>query len=113
MVSGRATVATSAEGFAAQAMTNLAEPGSLGVRELGTCFQVGLQDSVFGDQIFVPRQQLLIHRTRDVSQDPRPIHNGSLPRRSAMASLIAPNKADPVGTTIPAEENWLSSRQWQ
>ena len=36
------------EGFAAQAMTNLAERGSLGVRELEPSFQLGLQDAVFG-----------------------------------------------------------------
>jgi hypothetical protein len=31
----------------------------------------------------------LAHCPRDVSQDPRPIHNGPLPRASAMALLIA------------------------
>jgi hypothetical protein len=49
----------------------------------------GPSGAVFGCQIFVPRQQLLVHRSRDVSQDPRAIHNGSLPRSSAIASLIA------------------------
>ena len=62
------------EGIAAQAMTNLAERGSLGVRELEPSFQLGLQDAVFGGQIFVPRQQLLIHRSSDAGQDARPIH---------------------------------------
>jgi hypothetical protein len=55
-------------------MTNLAEPGSLGVRELEASLQLGLQDAVFGGQIFVPRQQLLIHRASDVGQDASPIH---------------------------------------
>src|SRR5262245_8239738 len=32
----------------------------------------------FRGQIFVARQQLLVHRPRDVGQDPRPIHNGPL-----------------------------------
>jgi hypothetical protein len=55
-------------------MTNLAKRGSLGVRELEPSFQLGPQDAVFGGQIFVPRQQLLIHRASDVGQDARPIH---------------------------------------
>src|SRR5215510_3628877 len=59
-------------------MANLAECGSLGVRELGASIQLGLQDAVFGGQIFVARQQLLVHRPRDVSQDPRPIHMGPI-----------------------------------
>jgi hypothetical protein len=40
--------------------------------------QLGLQDADFGGQIFVPRQQLLVHHPRDVGQDARPIHNGPL-----------------------------------
>ena len=55
-------------------MTDLAERGSLGVRELQPSFELGLQDAVFGGQILVPCQQLLIHRPRDVGQDARPIH---------------------------------------
>ena len=58
-----------AENLAAQAMADLAERGPLGVRELQPPFQLGLQDAVFGGQIFVPRQQLLVHRPRDVGQD--------------------------------------------
>src|SRR5271166_5332109 len=46
------------ESLAAQAMTDLAERGSLGVRELQPPFQLRLQNAVFGGQIFVPRQQL-------------------------------------------------------
>jgi hypothetical protein len=47
--------AASARTFATQAMTNLAERGSLGIREHQSAF---LQDAVFGGQIFVPGQQL-------------------------------------------------------
>ena len=87
-----------AENLAAQAMADLAERGSLGVRELESTFQLGLEDPVFGGQIFVPRQQLLVHRPRDVSQDPRPIHNGPHYSTAAMASLITPqNVADRLG----------------
>ena len=40
-------------------MTDLAERGSLGVRELQPPFQLSLQDAIFRGQIFGPRQQLL------------------------------------------------------
>jgi len=40
----------------------LAERGSLGVRELQPPLQLGLQDAVFGGQIFVPSQQLVSGR---------------------------------------------------
>jgi hypothetical protein len=43
-------------------MTDLPEHCSLGVRELQSPIQLALQDAVFRSQIFVPRQQLLIHR---------------------------------------------------
>jgi hypothetical protein len=46
------------ENLAAHAMTNFAERGSLGIRQLQPTFQLGLQDAVFGSQIFVSRQQL-------------------------------------------------------
>jgi hypothetical protein len=40
--------------------------------------------AVFGGQIFVPRQQLLVYRPGDVGQDARPIHNGPLARRGVI-----------------------------
>jgi hypothetical protein len=58
-------------------MTDLAERSSLGVRELQSPVQLGLQDPIFGGQIFVPRQQLLVHHSRDEGQDARPIHSSS------------------------------------
>jgi hypothetical protein len=39
------------ESFAAQAMTDLAKRGSLGVRELQPPFRRGLEDPIFGGQI--------------------------------------------------------------
>ena len=48
----------------------------LGVGQLLSTFQLGLHDAVFGRQVFVPRQQLLVRRPRHVGQDARPIHNG-------------------------------------
>jgi hypothetical protein len=36
-------------------MTDLAERGSLGVRELQSTLQLSPRDEVFGGQIFVPR----------------------------------------------------------
>jgi hypothetical protein len=60
-------------------MTDLAERGSLGVRELQPPLQLGLQDAIFGGQIFNPRQQLLVHHPRDEGQNARPIHSSSTP----------------------------------
>jgi hypothetical protein len=40
--------------------------------------QLALQDVVFRGQIFVPRQQLLIHRPGNVGKDARPVHSGPL-----------------------------------
>src|SRR6202051_507611 len=54
------------KGLAAQAMTDLPEHRSLGVGELQSPIQLALQDAVFRGQIFVPRQQLLIHRPANV-----------------------------------------------
>ncbi len=62
------------QNLATQAMTDLAQHASLGVRELQPTFQLRLEDAVLGSQVFVPRQQLLVHRPRHVGQDARPIH---------------------------------------
>jgi hypothetical protein len=59
-------------------MTDLPEHRSLGVGELQSPIQLALQDAVFRSQIFVPRQQLLIHRPGNVGKDARPVHNGPL-----------------------------------
>ena len=71
-------------------MTDLPESGSLGVRKLQPSFQLGLQDAVFGCQILIPKQQLLVHRPGDVGQDAR-ANSMCLPfpfaRRSAIGAL--------------------------
>ena len=71
MVSGLADSRDLGKGLAAQAMTDLPEHGSLGVRQLQSPIQLALQDAVFRGQIFVPRQQLLIHRPGNVGKDAR------------------------------------------
>jgi len=38
----------------------------LGVGQLLSTFQLGLHDAVFGRQVFVPSQQLLVHRAHHV-----------------------------------------------
>ena len=73
-----------------QATTDLTERGSLGVRELQPPFQLGFQDAVFGGQIFVPRQQLLVYRPGDIGQDARSIHNGPLAQSSAAGIIDRP-----------------------
>jgi hypothetical protein len=62
------------ENSAAQAMTDLTQHGSFGVRKPQPPLQLGLEDAIFGGQIFKPCQQLLIHQPGDEGQDERPIH---------------------------------------
>jgi hypothetical protein len=57
------------ESLMAQAMTDLAERASLGIRELQSTLQLSLDDAVLGGQIFVPRQQLLVHCPRYVGRN--------------------------------------------
>src|SRR5258708_4364885 len=75
------------ENLAAQSMTDLAERGSLGVRELQPSLQLGLQDAIFGGQIFDARQQLLVHHPRGEGQNARPIHSSSAPADSRLIAL--------------------------
>src|SRR6266436_5714776 len=65
-------------------MTDFAERGSLGVRELQPPLRLGLQDAIFGGQIFDPRQQLLVHHPRDEGQNTCPIHSSSTPAESQL-----------------------------
>ena len=60
-------------------MTDLAERLSFSVRELQSTPQLSLHDAVFGGQIFVPRQKLLVHRPRHVGKDASSIHYRPLP----------------------------------
>src|SRR4249920_3520111 len=79
-------------------MTDLAERGSLGVREFQPPFRLGLEDTNFGGQIFVPRQQLLIHHASNVSQDAHPIH---LPSALANSRLkCSKNRSQHRSTTL-------------
>jgi hypothetical protein len=68
------------------------------LRSIQSAFQLVFQDAVFGGQIFVPGQQLLVHRPCDVGQDARPIHNGLF----APAPKMYRNAS---GTAMPAMDN--------
>jgi len=57
---------------------NRPERRSLGVGELQSPIQLALQDAAFRGQIFVPRQQLLIHRPANVGKHVLPVYNGPL-----------------------------------
>ena len=46
-------------------------PSMVRVREPQSLIQLALQDAAFRGQIFVPRQQLLIHRPGNVGKDVR------------------------------------------
>src|SRR5215471_2863670 len=74
MVSGRSGSRYIAECLAVQSTTNLAELRSLGVRELRPTLQLASQDLVLSGEIFIPQQQLLVHRPADVGQDACPLH---------------------------------------
>ena len=76
-----------AENSAAQSMADLGERGSFGVGELQPPFQLGFQDAIFGGQIFIPRQQLLVHRPRGEGQDAHPVHLSSAPADSRFDCL--------------------------
>jgi hypothetical protein len=92
------------EGLAAQSMADLSQHSSLGVRQLQPPLQLGLQDLIFGGQIFGSRKQFLVHRPRDVSQDARPIHSSSTPADSRSISqkiLASPTRRGHAGSGIP------------
>ena len=74
----------------------------LGVEQLLSTLQLGLHDAVFGRQVFVPRQHLLVHRPRPVSQDARPIHKRPLPCPALPCPVLTSETATPaVGRTVP------------
>jgi hypothetical protein len=79
------------ENLATQAMTDLAERASLGARELQPTLQLRLDDAVLSGQIFIPGQQLLIHRPCHVGQDTCPIHNHPLPYTDRRRQLHGPS----------------------
>jgi ABC transporter substrate binding protein len=83
--------------------TARSQRSALGVRQLQPPLQLGLQDAIFGGQIFDPRQQLLVHRPRDVGQDARPIHS---PSAAADSQLIAPRNRS---QRQPARLHWEST----
>ena len=65
------------------------------VRELQSTVQLGLLDAVLGRQVFVPSQQLLVHRPRHLGQDARSIHNCSLPYPGSATASWAVRKIVP------------------
>src|SRR6516225_8298485 len=97
-----------AECLAAQSTTNLAELRSLGVRELRPTLQLASQDLVLSGKIFIPQQQLLVHRPADVGQDACPLHElPHLPAGSQWAPSIAPNNVTDNARRAHAE--WHNS----
>jgi hypothetical protein len=76
------------ESLAAQAITNLAERGSLGENRILKDQLKGRLMVSDGGQIFVPGQQFLVHRPCDVGQDATQSITASLRRSPVVA--IAP-----------------------
>src|SRR5262245_8729293 len=82
-----------AQCLAAKSTTNLAELHSLGVRELRPTLQLASQDLVLSGEIFIPQQQLLVHRPADVGQDTCPLHEPPpFAREFAMGTIDRPPK---------------------
>jgi hypothetical protein len=91
--------------LAAQAMTDLAQHASLGVRQLRPAIQLRLEDAVLGGQILVPRQQLLVNRSRHVGQDTRPIHNRPCPIVDDGVTGRPRNCTEPPQEPLPPRPN--------
>src|SRR5260370_22013274 len=98
--------------LAAQAMTDLAEHASLGVRQLQSAYPLRLQDAVLGGQIFIPREKLLVHCPRHVGQHTPPIHTPPCPT-PALADYIIPfpqNSPYPPPLLLPTPPHSPHSR---
>src|ERR1035437_6584112 len=121
MVSGRAACRHLAECLAAQSTANLAKLRSLCVRELQPPLQLAPQNPVFSSQIFVPQQQLLVHRPGDVGQDACPLHasppicppirEGALNRPKKPSGRHAARlRRDGITTRLSCSFNFLATR---
>src|SRR5450830_244764 len=110
-----------AECLAAQSTANLAKLRSLCVRELQPPLQLAPQNPVFSSQIFVPQQQLLVHRPGDVGQDACPLHaSPPFARRSTMGTTdrskkrsrrcAARPRSDEITTRLSCSFNFLTLR---
>ena len=58
-------------------MTDLPKRGSLGIGSFTRPFIWAFRMLIFRGQVIASRQQLLVHRPRDVGQDARPGHSSS------------------------------------
>src|SRR5665811_310564 len=110
-----------AECLAAQSTANLAKLRSLCVRELQPPLQLAPQNPVFSSQIFVPQQQLLVHRPGDVGQDACPLHaSPPFARRPTMGTTdrskkrsrrsAARPRSDEITTRLSCSFNFLAIR---
>src|SRR5262249_34745352 len=93
-------------------MADVSWRGSLCVRQLQPPLQLGLQDPIFGGQIFDPRQQLLVHRGNVTGVTNLLSELGSkrlgllrelVPRATVIATLINPDYPDAESQSRDAE----------
>jgi hypothetical protein len=95
--------------LAAQPMTDLAEHASLGVRKLQPTIQLHLEDAVLGGQIFVPRQQLLVHRPRHVGQDASSATNLQKASVPIFSTAIRPTAQNGTSATAGSPNELLAN----
>src|SRR5262249_30922664 len=100
IVSGRATVTTSARTLRPNRWPISASVARSASDSFNRPLQLGLQNPIFGGQIFDSRQQFLVHRPRDVGQNARPIHSSPTP---AFANRF-PKNPSPRDSPRPRQE---------
>ncbi len=74
------------ERFASKPLSDFAEGDSLRVRKPQSPRQLGSQDPILSGQVFVPQEQLLIHRTANVSQQSQP---STVPHADRLSYCVA------------------------
>ena len=93
-VSGRTMVPSSSRAFLPRRLAISARGSAVGVAEAKSALHLGPEDSVFGGEVLVPKQDLLIDLAGDIGQDPSPVH--AIPPGNELTSLeansIAPEK---------------------
>ena len=63
------------ESLAAQPMTDLGQRGPFSIGKEQPALDLGFENPVFSDEIFIASQTFLVDRSSDVGQQARPIHS--------------------------------------
>jgi hypothetical protein len=63
------------QGFTAESLGDLAQGGSLGVRQPQAGWKLGSEDAILGGEVFIAEQQLLINEARHKGKQARPVES--------------------------------------